>query len=686
MITRPNKMPNYIIREDQEIYTGHNQINLTFKNALVDLLSFNYYDGTPFGKFKLLDESGKSKIYVLQKELQDQLTDFLSDNEFSIAYLVGYTGVGKTTLLRNYFCVYDRNSVIKNSNLIIYKSFQSDNSSSMIPISTLVYRHINLVIKNIIKNEPINVPVEELFKGFYDYICKNKNEVLFSETLSVDNFNKFIDDSKYNDVLEQLEKNDPLGYSLMLFKYILSLNSKIKSVVLIFDDIEKQSRKDQLEFISNIIPTVYSCLSATESDCSIKVIVSLRNYLMRAINSRQSSASRIGAVKILKNTIPSLSKIIEKRANVFMEERKGAKKDSYAAALSELDVVFKKLYYKYDDLIMNITQKNIYNSLRLFVKMLTNKKYIGKYETSKDGAFKIDSEKYTFNNTDVLWAFVYGEGDLYDAENSMFANILPNHTEVCSDGDIISLYIIRYYLQKDHELYGLSAECVNNALVDFDMVFTCFDEVMNDRYSSFSEKALILIKHLYKSGVLLKGVNDIEADDDFMDENSRSCDERSLLYLSPRGQELYSMLGKNALYFNIIRDDIDTELENNTIPSHQLKEIDKIKYYFNYIQTFFEKEKKYISVARFKFDLYIRFFGNELLTSVLLTSILESLNSYFYEMDKDIEAIYKDLTNFYTQVSLYVNTINREYFVDFYINSNIRKYLEDYEKLTAIKA
>ena len=669
---RPNKMGNYKSNPKDSYHLGMNQIKMQFKDALTNLLNFNYYEGTVYSNNCkcIFDKNGKSKIYVEQKELHEQLDEFLADSQTKLCYLVGYTGVGKTTLLRNYFQVYDRSPKYTDNKIILYKSFLSDVSNKDTTISNIVARCINNVNFDIIKDNKNSINKKLIMLELYEYIKNNKPEVLYNSPIVPKNLDDIIDDN-YESQLTKYAQTDQLGYSLMMLKYLLVKFPKYNSIIIIFDDIERHSKEMQMEFLDEIIRKFYDCFSAIEVNCNIKIIVSLRNYLMRALNATQSQASRIYACTILKKSVPSLTENIQRRFNAFNE----FDKNSYIEAQKELEMIFEKLYIKYDELILNLTQKNIYESLLIFTKILTNKKYAGYLETSKDGAFKIDSNRYPLKSDDVFYALAYGEGEHYDPINNYFlANILLNHEEVCNNGDIISMYIVIYYLSLCHELYGENAIPVNRILERLDRVFSDYS-LLHDGYEKFSDKGYLMIEQLYKNGILLKSVNDIEIEADFCNDYSRTCNTDSLLYISPRGEELFKLLVKNSLYFNVIRDDIDTELAENDRASVDMSENQKIEYYIDYIISFFEKEKNYIIAAHHSLEEYIKCFGNELITSLLMQGFVQSMAKYFSEMS-NTNKVMRKFFHLYEEVLNYISAMKSEYAIEFKVSDIVKSYYE----------
>ena len=107
-----------------------NQLRRKFNDIFEILFDPDYYEGTKFGKYYTqINEYGQSSIYV-KDPLEEELEEIVQQKTDVIKYLVGFTGIGKTTLLRNYFGVFSRDIEVVDDKLIIYISFYYANLSS----------------------------------------------------------------------------------------------------------------------------------------------------------------------------------------------------------------------------------------------------------------------------------------------------------------------------------------------------------------------------------------------------------------------------------------------------------------------------------------------------------------------------------------------------------------------------
>ena len=153
MYRRPNTDYNW--KSDKE-KRRRNQIGRRFSEFFDIILNPDYYEGTKYGKyFSETREDGTSRIYI-KDPLEKELIEFCESKSNVMKYLVGYTGIGKTTLLRNFWKVFDRDIKIDNESVVLYISFyyaqlSSDNPQQSIENEIIAY--IKLAIKKIMKEK-----------------------------------------------------------------------------------------------------------------------------------------------------------------------------------------------------------------------------------------------------------------------------------------------------------------------------------------------------------------------------------------------------------------------------------------------------------------------------------------------------------------------------------------------------
>lgn len=663
MYKRPNySMTRSLVLNPYEL--GKNQISKKFKQMFDILLTPNYFEGSNYGKyFSSVNEKGYSEIYVRQPDGEQALRNFINQDEDSIKYLVGYTGVGKTTLLRNFFKIYDRKPIIENNNINIYTSFysmSSDENSVKTTIMSTIETLIDLITETSYVDRLMSMD-KEFFDKFY-YFIENNNPNLFKHYPSTDEYRKKLKKlTAHKTIIDYLNENFHLDYLLILLKFYL-YEKKIspQNIVFIFDDIESKETKYHEEIMS-ISRQIKKCLeSSANRSWRIKIIISLRNYSYRMNNYRLLEAFRILPENsvILKTEVPNLCSVINNRLNSIYNnfekfEHIGNKK-SWETAYRILISILNKLYVNYDELIMNLTHNNLFSSMTLILRIVTNEQFFGRYEIyDKNGSFVIDESNYfPFNNDDVFRALAYGEQKCYfpPEQDYYLANLLHSHTEKMENCELTGLMLIKYFKNvhgTTDTLYGIHSE---KGFKIVEKIISVFNDGSNLLFANdLREELNYMIKFLYENGVFLQSIEDIEQND--ITKAGRVYNDNYLLYLSLRGERLYLLLAQNSLLFKLYRDDIDTNLENNEKTTIELGEFLSLKYCVEYTVFLFKKEKHYISNVK-NLSRYERFFGNEYLISPLIMGLKQTIEAYYKDKNDPEYQILK------TKVNALVNEIN----------------------------
>lgn len=678
--------PNSYKKDSCKLYDifklGDNLLRKRFYVALKNLLTSEYYEGTVLGRIYYdIKEDGRSSIYVRQPEMENKLKREFLDVEGDVTkYLIGYTGVGKTTLVRNFFRVYNRDICEIDGNLIIYFSFYSMISANKNQgKKKLITKSLTEVIElanTYLSGKDYLSRVQEYddnyFKEFYNFMYSN-NKKLVHSYINGPKYAKKIKKSKNPNkkILDWISEENPLDYSLSQFKFSLYLyekkyNKQFKNIVFILDDIEAKSMKYQNELIESVWH-IKKCLQAyTNRKYSFKTLITLRNYSFRMHQKRQKEAFREidKSDIILKDTVPNLSSVVDLRFQYILEHKDVLKQieelNSYKAAKKSLDIILKRLYGQYDKMLLELTHNNIFESMTLLMRILTNKAYIGKYEITKDGAFVIEPSKYRFTNSlnnpglpgnnEVFYALVYGEGDVYiDRKDYYLSNILHYKKNEGVDTEILGIYIIQYLKQQgicmgESNYNGLDTKEGSSVVKD---ILEVFDLQSKEDEKKMKQGLVAMMKYMYEGGILLQSIVEPKKEDNSFE---REYADDLQIYLSLRGKCLYEMLKTNSLLLEVYRDDIDTELENNDILTVNLSNYNKIKYCLQYCDTIYKKEAIYIRNCRDK-NIFAQKFGLEIPIVVLMNGIKDSISIYFTDNANERD----DLIKMYNEIAKKIN-------------------------------
>ncbi len=669
------RKPNAGIYSSNE-KSKRNQIDRKFDEIFSILFDPNYYEGTELGKYyKGTNNKGKSEVYV-EDPLEKSLDEIMQGKGDVIKYLVGFTGIGKTTLLRNYFGIFSRDVKINGENLIIYISFYYANLSSDRPQKSVEDEIIKYYLRaiDVLSNntEPINTDEYSFWEGFFNFIKQNKPTILSGHDL-VPNASLLTKETKVDnkeniiDKLQQACKENRIDYYASLLKYILKDNSRIKNVIFIYDDIESKEGIFHRPLVE-VARHIHSCFS-TNRDINVKTIVSLRAYTYRSNIDRQLEARR-ESVKyntILKKEAVDPHDIFEKRFSYIQEH---IIKDKDKNAQEQLFLVENEIEKKFGKFVVPLVNLNLCHAMQMYYSILTNVRWISVNEQEVDGKFKINALSYRITAESIFKAVAFGEKEWYSAKNNkFFPNLLHNDKK---DTDLLGLYVIRYMLHKKaDDLYGeeyVDGDVIINEITN---VFVSSRDLVGKK-EIWQSKLFYLIQYFHNEGVFLRSIYDIE---NLAEEQiERKYEGRYKLYLSPRGKCLYGLFAQNALLIELYRDDIITDLDNNDKLTCRLTEKETLEYLLRYSKVLFEYEKGYIRSAGETLNLYQEYFGEEFITAMILEGIIKNIKSYYPDRDSEYYELDSIAYEIVIDMTKYIRDISHEYGVQFKLSEFLIKY------------
>lgn len=687
------RCPNEDYNTTKKLARKRNQLGKRFSAIFDILLDPDYYEGTLYGRyFNEQKADGTSKIYV-KDPLETNLQEICDRNANIIRYLVGFTGMGKTTLLRNFFKVQDRDVHIKDDSIVIYISFYYASLSADQPqqsVESEVIKYLIRAIGKLMGKSPQLLEDEDAFwNDLYDYIECNKPVCLQSEELNPklslkawfgEATEKSLDQKK-RDLEKACEKNR-IDYYSCLLKFVFSKMPNMHNIFLIYDDVESKEAIFHRPVVE-IARHLHSCFSCVEDRKSwVKSIVALRAYTFRSNLDRQLEARR---EQIKKNTIfkmetAQLHDIFSLRFQGIERQQKVIEQlrdvDSYKEARKQFDLVVQQLDSSFSKMVYNLANCNLCNAMLMYSQILTNVEWIAKGETELMGSFKVSADNYRLTSKTIFHALACGNEITYiepEKESNYFPNIL--HNKGREEGtELFNLLIIRYLINKNAtDLYGNVYISRDDIVNDISKVFveSTDSEVKIDKWKM---RIIDSLDYLYTNGILLRSIYDIETLD--VEQIERQYRGSFKLYLSPRGRYLYNLFSKNALLLELYRDTIYTSLKNNDKLTCELKIYDVIDYLISYIEVLFQFEKRNIGEAVPNLGQYQEFFGSELLVSPLLEGVFKNIKAYYPERGEEYNELLCRLKSLLYIIYQYVDLVQKERGIRFEISSALNNVIE----------
>ena len=599
------------------------------------ILSTEYNEGTYYGNFRNFDEkSGQSTIYVPQPDLEDELRDIVERESDSFKWLIGFKGIGKTTLLKNHFRIFERGAEIRSNQLVIYISFMGALKAAG-DVESFIAGYIQDASNALIESEP---KVKELsvhpdfWNDFYAYIKINNSPRLSA----FDDLPGHKTDTK-EEKLHLFEEKEPEVYRVWLLKYYLEKSAQITRVVLIFDDLETFGYDVQTEIIQSAM-NLNECFKTNKTrNYKMKTFVSLRTITIRENLRLLNDAFRNNLQRdcILKKSIPDIQNILNQRVEEGKTNLEPIRFAEWEGAATVLRQITRRLSSQEGIFITKLTNYGIFRALSAFGTIIGNKRYFHRGKEYKEGMFGKEGfkiEDFDFGQDAIYKALFLQERDAYRSQRGdLLCNILASYSAQRDNCELLGLYIIQYLLRslsnEELDLYGVEDDCETGEHI-VKSICSAIAKKGTDDYQDLEGCLDWMMKHLYKGSVLLRSIYDDEDPEEAGNAAEKEYCDSGRLYLSLRGKALFDMLLDNSLLLEILIDDI----KRPNPKSFEMDFSDRTLYLLDYIKGLFQSHETAFIRSANQIDglvRYIKQFGNVFLTSKLLVGIRRSISRYF---------------------------------------------------------
>lgn len=478
-----------------------------------------------------------SNWYVKNETLHDDMDKLLSLRQNQRVLIVGHTGIGKTTFLRNYFGRSPNPSIISNRLIIPYYFDGMDIREDEDPKDKL--RAKIMAACELIENQ-YNLKFEK--PEFIEFIKNNRPDLLYTDQLE---YGISITD-RYNNFAQ----NYPYAYCAELIKYFM-LKSPIINVTVVVDDIDTiRFQEHILAFAASASRFTY-CLQNNDGDLKSKkssyttnLIFSCRPETEQLINKeRNSGRAVLKGFPFEKNfeiSKPvSLSKLFQTRFDAAMSDGKIVKSIQNIEKFNEYKEILDEIVLSVSDIdpdfLVGINNYNVRESLSMMQSVISNGRYIQpKGEVTSH--FNINIDDFKITNASVIRAIGLKENKIYNSSYSPIKNILVNNRSVSSD--LVGIYMIH--------LLCAGKECAPENAHEVNVDKSLF---WSDMRRLFDQEELEKIIAQRLNEFLNWGILGIEKEDNFEETTE-------VIYLRPRGAVLWNDLSKRSLIFEFFRDDI----------------------------------------------------------------------------------------------------------------------------------
>lgn len=617
------------------------------------------------------DDAENDYFYIPDNALDIELNNVLNETSDSLSILIGYAGIGKSTSLRHFYQYSNSVPVLINDDSVLifpatFNGIVPDASPQNLTKDLDEREEITQTVKKelMLRIESVCTFLEQRFPSLReDFISEQGQENFYNLLLTTNP--KVLEHIPYEERVKctaSEERIKRLGYAfekegficaITQLKYYLSSNKcKCKKVIAILDDIEPLPYVVQLSLLMQYGRLLDCLQNMTQKKYIVNILIALRPHTYRIMKEYRAFKAYYVTREILKVNMVNMAEYIERKIMYYSKEIPKENKDAWEKACNVLHILCNKFDSKFTIMIKNLVNWNTRDALEKYKTVLENRVWIQR-NMEKNYGFVLSEDNFLFNNITVLRALSCENRYLYSPRNQSFIpNIMYNTPD--KNYTLCILYIIRMFLlQQKESVYGTESIKFIEIKKNIYNIFPGFEKIVED--IDFS------VKFLYKNKILRKSINDTEQIEDM--DNAEELKDTALLYLAPKGYELWEMLGSDSVYMELCREDYYRDYNNpnnNNESSFELMQKgQQILIFYDLFWFLFEiisKEETYINYAKehFTLDLYINCFGDTPLSRQLYQGMDKSIkysgNSYNDEIVKlkdSVEMRFADLEKKY---------------------------------------
>lgn len=595
-----------------------------------------------------------SEIYCKTKNgIEKSIEQILDNSSDGIVPILGYIGMGKTFLM--HFCIrekYNYKGIIKNESfivkdndhydLIIYASYDAARKEEVTKgrLGGKLSDACDSVLEFCCIPNQSTEDKKKIFGQTVNYIKKNKGELLgeYAESPL----------ATIEDQAKKLYCSDRTAYEAERLKWILtSINTNIKNVILVLDDIEgyigkHKGNNNEYELIDTY-ESIYDCLrrySHDKYEFNVKLFICMRERTYNEIcKSSWFDAHRVIANPYYLSGGINLNEIFIKRFEYIEKMKKVLDYveniESWNSAKDILTRLSKELERIMGNSILKICNYNVSDAVQLFASILSNRQWTQR-NAKVTPSFKIEEYHYYLSAASIYRAMAMKNSivflNLYQIPNIFYEN---GKLGYCLPIYILTLLRGRRNSNSSREftLYKIEDAIIGILNLQDKRLIDKKKNEIRDILEYFMDKEMVFEKICA---------------DQYSDGFTRK------FYLSPKGKNILEHFLRDTILLEIFRDDIYLDPEFNEIKcSDKLNSIELFKDIIKIIDKIGCDEREFIGTIRIHntWDEFYSFWDKEFITLKLIGALRVTFAIYYKEEipDELIES-WKKLKNKYDRV------------------------------------
>lgn len=518
------------------------------------------------------------------EKYEDALDLFSQGPGSDIRFLIGFTGVGKTTLLKHCFSYTTLGIKIHDSDIVVPNSFDGikiPDEGYIREIDEQISNTICILIGKIYR--PYEEMLQEESDEIIEFISSSRTNIV--PVLSLDEIYNGAGTINQKKVQKCMDKW-PVEFASSLLKYVLDRKGGCRRLIFLVDDLETLSQQKLCYLIESYLK-IYDCMHNMEDRPVVKLLISLRphsfRFLKKAMKYRNISAYgnflQSQAYRLIKDEIPNVKEIFKAR---FEWAEQQTPKPGNQASWNAAKEAFYRIINAFDDelvqMIVDLCHMNIRSVTDCFQMILSNRVWCQEYDeyTEHPGVSESD---YRFDVVNVVRTMACGESSVYlgQKEGSLERKTIPDiqsrpalddstvfipdllidiHTREC---DILPAIII-YYLEGYFALAGPGHAGLQSEFLTKRELVEDLSRFFGDNVGE--EKIRGVVSYLFENRIIRKSI--INSDDD---STFYRLDDDDYLYLTRKGERLLRMFESDSVLLEIYREDIVREYSDRTYKS-----------------------------------------------------------------------------------------------------------------------
>ena len=568
---------------------------------------------------------GLPDAYVSLPSIEEQLRNLLFlEPVDSVAFLVGHTGIGKSTVLRHVCACCDNSKYRPDHNT--YLLYINCDRKRIAGIAQWERAFSSCIADAGLQ---LRAKCEDTLtiEGIAEIISQENPEVLSRPILDLE--------ASPTMRLKQLQITDRRAYELELLK-LFATNANLERVCLVVDDLESLPHSMQAEVLKDLLNAMTCLMHKNDRPYTVGVLLAIRPDSYATFRARGLlDAWPLNDAIDFRQSV-DLCDLFEARfecARAIVNEPHLL--DDWNESMEVLRAIARKLDLRFATVIAALENSNVRDALGTFTRVLENRTWFEGEHTHAKHVFH--EGRYQITNAGVLRAIAMPRtGAYFDIDTLPIPNLLHNSAD--SEDDLIVSYIVRYLMEraKDDTLGSLWIPD------DLHELIPIADKLWSSAIDA--EKGVLkAVAWMIRRKLLL------QLSPDELDKNLR-------VTLAPRCRTLWGLLAESSVLLECYREDTYRELDETDAQWRRSETLSREVLFTDCVRlgrAVAAVERKHLDIAdtRDKLGLMRQTFGTNLLSRQLTRGLQAAFPRYFTEGRQSTLDLRRDLNSLASEVA-----------------------------------